>query len=212
MVERFHRSLKAAIRCHEKKGWAESLPSVLLGFRAVFREDLNSTVAELVYGSPISLPGEFIYTKASPICTEYNLVETLRDYMNNLRPVETQNHGKRPTFIFQALPSCSFVFVRRDATRSSLESPYEGPYRVIERFKKYYSIDIRGKTKQISIDRLKPAFINIENPETDTQKYTKTNSNHSHTAIQNNQNSILQNTQTITKSGRVVRKTVRFQI
>lgn len=211
MVERFHRSLKAAIRCHEKKGWAECLPLVLLGFRSVFREDLNSTAAELVYGSPISLPGELIYTKANPICTEHNFVEKLRDHMNNLKPIQTQNHGNRPTFIFQALPSCSLVFVRRDASRSSLQSPYEGPYRVIERFKKYYSVEIRGKSKHISIDRLKPAFTNIENPETDIQKNSKPNLNLSHSDTQNNKKSILQSKQTITKSGRVVRPNVRFQ-
>ncbi|XP_029162232.1 uncharacterized protein K02A2.6-like [Nylanderia fulva] len=34
MVERFHRQLKAAIKCHQEDRWTEVLPTVLLGIRA----------------------------------------------------------------------------------------------------------------------------------------------------------------------------------
>ncbi|XP_050063094.1 uncharacterized protein LOC126552440 [Aphis gossypii] len=47
MVERSHRQLKAAIKCHQNKRWTEILPTVLLGIRAAWREDLKSTSAEL---------------------------------------------------------------------------------------------------------------------------------------------------------------------
>ncbi|GFT83400.1 integrase catalytic domain-containing protein [Trichonephila clavipes] len=40
MVERLHRTLKQAIRCHDTK-WTESLPVVLLGLRSCIKEDLN---------------------------------------------------------------------------------------------------------------------------------------------------------------------------
>ncbi|KOX76144.1 hypothetical protein WN51_11884 [Melipona quadrifasciata] len=33
MIERWHRSLKTAIRCHENKNWLEVLPTVMLGLR-----------------------------------------------------------------------------------------------------------------------------------------------------------------------------------
>ena len=42
MLERYHRSLKAAIRCQEKKRLPDCLPSVLFGFRSVLPEDLGS--------------------------------------------------------------------------------------------------------------------------------------------------------------------------
>jgi transposase InsO family protein len=48
LVERFHRTLKAAIMCHTDQQWTEALPLVLLGIRTAFKEDLQASVAELV--------------------------------------------------------------------------------------------------------------------------------------------------------------------
>jgi hypothetical protein len=48
LVERFHRTLKAAIMCHADQHWTEALPLVLLGIRTAFKEDLQASVAEMV--------------------------------------------------------------------------------------------------------------------------------------------------------------------
>jgi hypothetical protein len=61
-VKRFHRTLKAAIMCHADQQWTEALPLVLLGVRTSFKEDLQASVAELVYGEPLRIPGEFLTT------------------------------------------------------------------------------------------------------------------------------------------------------
>ncbi|KOC58837.1 Gag-Pol polyprotein [Habropoda laboriosa] len=50
MVERFHWQLKGAICCHQNARWTEVLPTIMLGIRAAWREDLKSTATELVYG------------------------------------------------------------------------------------------------------------------------------------------------------------------
>ncbi|XP_046384892.1 uncharacterized protein LOC124155220 [Ischnura elegans] len=55
MVERLHRHLKSAIRCHEAEQWADMLPAILLGFCAAWKEDLQATSADLVYGAPLRL-------------------------------------------------------------------------------------------------------------------------------------------------------------
>ena len=59
MVKRLHRQLKAAIKCHDTSNWVEILPIVSLGIRTAFKEDLNATAAEIVYGTGIRLPAEF---------------------------------------------------------------------------------------------------------------------------------------------------------
>ncbi|KOX67288.1 hypothetical protein WN51_00012, partial [Melipona quadrifasciata] len=51
------------------------------------------------------------------------------------------------------------VFLRHGTVRGSLQPPYDGPFRVIERGDKTFVIDIYGKNSRVSIDRLKPAFI-----------------------------------------------------
>ena len=50
MVERFHRQLKAAIKCQNSSNWVESLPVVLLGIRTAIKEDLSATATEMIYG------------------------------------------------------------------------------------------------------------------------------------------------------------------
>ena len=59
MVKRLHRQLKAAIKCHDLSNSVEILPIVSLGIRTAFKEDLNATAAEMVYGTGIRLPAEF---------------------------------------------------------------------------------------------------------------------------------------------------------
>ncbi|XP_055947014.1 probable serine/threonine-protein kinase MARK-C [Argiope bruennichi] len=55
-IERLHRTLKAAIRCHNCIRWTESLPTVLMGLRASLRDDFSFTIAEMVFGKSIKLP------------------------------------------------------------------------------------------------------------------------------------------------------------
>jgi hypothetical protein len=52
LVERLQCTLKAAILCHVDKQWTEALPLVL-GIRTAYKEDLQSSVAELVYNEPL---------------------------------------------------------------------------------------------------------------------------------------------------------------
>lgn len=60
MVERLHRQLKTAIRCHQSGQWTKVLPTVLLGIRSAWKDDLQATAAELLYGQTLRLPGEFL--------------------------------------------------------------------------------------------------------------------------------------------------------
>ncbi|UYV77009.1 hypothetical protein LAZ67_14002807, partial [Cordylochernes scorpioides] len=44
---------------HDNLAWSETLPTVLLGLRTALQEDTNLTIAKMVYGQNIRLPGEF---------------------------------------------------------------------------------------------------------------------------------------------------------
>ncbi|KAL6417711.1 hypothetical protein ACFW04_012561 [Cataglyphis niger] len=90
--------------CHAKENWIEILPTVLLGLRICFKEDLNASPAKMLYGS-------------------------------------TKNF-------------------RDDTVRKSLQPPYSGPFRVVERINDYlFTIDISGKIVNSTTDRLKSAFL-----------------------------------------------------
>jgi hypothetical protein len=55
LVERFHRTLNAAIMCHADQRRTDALSIVLLGIRTSFKEDLQASVAELVYGEHLPI-------------------------------------------------------------------------------------------------------------------------------------------------------------
>lgn len=118
-VERFHRQLKAAIMAHSNMRWTRTLPTILLGFRAAWKSDLQATTAEMVYGAPIRIPGEFLCpSPGTPDATTF--VGKLKETMAKLRPTTPVRHGAKPVFISKDLATCSNVFVRTDALRKSL--------------------------------------------------------------------------------------------
>lgn len=159
MVERLHRQMKAAIKCHQTNRWTETLPTVLMGIRAAWREDLKCTSAELVYGEPLRLPGEFLNARSSDKDDLTGFVKGLSQQMHNLRPVEGTRHNNRRTFIFKDLHSTTHVLLRDDTIRGPLQQAYNGPYEVIKRNGRTYVILMNGKEKTVTIDRIKPAYI-----------------------------------------------------
>lgn len=159
LVERLHRQLKAALRCHDNVHWTESLPAVLLGIRTAWREDLKATAAELIYGEPIRLPGEFFVSSDTEIDSS-EFVKSLRMQIKLLRPADPPNHdSKRHIFIFKDLANASHVMIRQSVYKSSLQQAYEGPFEIISRKERVLVVRIKGKDVPVTIDRVKPAYI-----------------------------------------------------
>ena len=49
------------------------------------------------------------------------------------------------------------MWIRHDASRRPLDRPYDGPYKVISRHDKYFTVNRDRNRENISVDRLKPA-------------------------------------------------------
>ena len=164
LVERFHRSLKAALKARlAGPNWTSELPWVLLGLRTAPKEDLNASPAELVYGAPITVPGDFIQDVPQTPVEEQ--LKRLRERVGNLRPVPTGAHGaKRGKFyVPNSLTSAKFVFIRREFKKTPLQTPYDGPYEVLARHDKYFTLRMGTKEETVTVDRLKPAYIEKDN-------------------------------------------------
>ncbi|XP_037572239.1 uncharacterized protein LOC119454358 [Dermacentor silvarum] len=161
MIERFHRQLKAAITCHPNSTWLEALPAVALGLRATFKPDIQATPAELVYGEPLRLPGELLSASAPDITTSdpTDFVARLRRTIASLRPSPATRHTKPTPFVFKDLATCSHAFLRDDTVRAPFQPPYSGPYKVIRRDDKSFTLQISGRDVRVSNDRLKPSYI-----------------------------------------------------
>lgn len=163
MVERWHRSLKASIMCVNNQKWTKTLPLVLLGLRTVFRDDFEASSAELVYGENLRLPGDMI--QPTSFTTQNRVIDQMRNYFKAVQPSPPSRHSKEThVFVFKDLTSCSHVLIRTDHVRKPLQPPYEGPYRVVRRTEKYYTVIVKGVEPNVSINRLKPCFTENEEP------------------------------------------------
>ena len=164
LVERFHRHLKSSLRARlQGTNWIDELPWVLLGIRTAPKADLNTSSAELVFGSPISVPGDFISTQTTELSLS-QFLNHLRNAVGSLAPIPTAKHGPVTTYLPQSLSQAKFVFIRRDKPHNALQAPYTGPFQVLDRHDKNFTIDIGGRPEMISIDRLKPAHVDTTAP------------------------------------------------
>ena len=164
LVERFHRHMKSALKARlVGPGWVDQLGWILLGIRTAPKADLGTSSAELVYGAPITVPGDFLATPSDPP-NPAQLLPRLREAVAKLTPTPTSRHCLPKNSVPASLSSSAYVFVRRGAACTPLQRPYEGPFRVIAPGEKTFKIDRGGKQEIVSIDRLKPAHLDLDQP------------------------------------------------
>jgi hypothetical protein len=129
MVERWHRTLKAPIMCHETDNWCDLLPTLLLGLHTSIKEDLCCSPAELTYDTQLRIPGEFFFENRSDNPPDTStFVKQLRNFMQDVRAVPAAHHCNKKVFVHPELNSCTHIFLRDDTVRKPLQQPYTGPY------------------------------------------------------------------------------------
>jgi transposase InsO family protein len=161
LVERLHRQLKAALRCHYNTSWTDDLPVVMMGLRAAYKEDIDATPAEMVFGQNIRLPGEFLSPAPSTVQSRSTFASTLKAAFHRLAPVNTCSHAKTSIFVHKELASATHVFVRR-FNKTGMQNPYEGPFRIADRQDKTLTIIINGLPRVVSVNNVKPAFVDVD--------------------------------------------------
>lgn len=200
-VERLHRTLKTALIARGNTiNWTKELATVLFGIRTSLRQDTGFSAAELVYGSTIRLPGAFFETQNNSTYADF--VREIKDNLEHMISCPQRQSKNDKIFVHPQLAECRHVFLRCDRLRPSLTPPYEGPYLVISRNDKIFTILINGQQKSVAIDRLKPAFI-LNNSKISERTIGDKITESSQADKQ---------TETRTRSGRVSHQTVRFQL
>ena len=78
----------------------KALPLILLGIRTTHKQDLDCTSAELVYGTTLRLPGQFlITTDHTDTIDTSTYVTLLKAVMQKLRPPPVKQQQQRPTHV-----------------------------------------------------------------------------------------------------------------
>ncbi|XP_060665745.1 uncharacterized protein LOC132798033 [Drosophila nasuta] len=136
--------------------WSSSLHLILLGLRTTIKSDIGLSPAEMVYGTTLRVPGGF--------CTEHTKTLSpssprLFKTMSQLPTTKPVHHHTPQEFVHPDLNHCTHVFVRVDRVKTPLEANYEGPFEVVTKHDKYFTLKGHTKENKVSIDRLKPAYI-----------------------------------------------------
>ena len=220
MLERIHRTIKTALKAKEIT-WIRALPMILFGLRMTPNENGYSPFTA-VTGSYMNIPRILTGKDENP-SGELNETQ-IKELIRCMRSINFQelsqgiHHGKAKSYVPKELQTCTHVWVRIDRVRKPLEAPYNGPFKVIKRDDKVFTIlNQKQQESNVSIDRLKPAFIRVpittegertqENrPQTTIpENYERTQENCPQTTTQDNFNGTNENTnQRKTRSGRKV--------
>ncbi|KAK3705856.1 hypothetical protein RRG08_058937 [Elysia crispata] len=160
MIERFHRTLKAALKARlTGPNWVEELPWVFLGLRTTPKEDLGYSSAELVYDEPLTIPGELVPPKSAKSMDDLLLNFRLNIPLYAPRPAS--HHTSARPYLSPSLLAAKHVYVRRDGTKGPLQRPYSGPYAVLTPGDKTFLIDIGGRAERICRTHLASVFRSI---------------------------------------------------
>ena len=124
---------------------------VLLGIRTAVKLDLGCCTAELVFGTTLRLPGQFVAPRLTDGDLDpANYVHRLKQTMRALHPIAPREQH-RTSHLPTDMTTCTHVFVRHDAVRKPLQPPYDGPFRVVSRSDKYFTFDLNGRRDTVSV-------------------------------------------------------------
>ena len=110
--------------------------------------------------STIGCPREFFPYDTT---ADQEQIDNLRRSVRDLAPCRPSKTNNPTSYVPADLKSCEYVFVREDAHKPPLSSPYRGPFLVLSRTDKSFRVQLSNREDWISIERLKPAYVDIAN-------------------------------------------------
>ena len=153
LVERFHRQLKNALKSRAcGVDWADHLPWVMLGIRAAPKEDSAVSAAEMVFGSPLTLPGQILTEEDVPADSTQERANSAEEKFE----AASRSYAEVARATPGPLASAELVYVRRGAVSPPLTQCYSGPFKVLERGPKVFRLQVGEREEVVSADRLKP--------------------------------------------------------
>ena len=139
MIERFHRSLKSALRAPlPGSDWVHHLPLVMLG----------------LWSAP---KGEFLGHPELPLKVFLWTVDCAVSGFSG----PSQHHmipSPDPQPLPKALLTAEFMFVCDDASKPPLALLFRGPFRVLQQSDNFFLLQVVDKCDSLSVERLKPVI------------------------------------------------------
>ena len=135
------------------------LPWVLLGLRTMPKDGLNHSSADIVYGQPLVVPGEFFPYDST---ADQSHAESLRRIVRDLAPCRpSKQHQHTTIYVPAELKSSDCVHQRRCSQTTSIQ-PVQRPIPGTCKNRQELPRTTGQQEDWISIDRLKPAYLDVD--------------------------------------------------
>jgi hypothetical protein len=123
-----------------------------MGLRATPTEDTGVSATEIVFSTPLVLPGQILDAEEPPPA---DFIAKLRQSAlpPPSRPLSYAQMAAKPV---AALLSAAFVYVRKGDAVPPLSPLYSGPYKVLALGPKVFRLQVGKLEESVSIDCLKP--------------------------------------------------------
>ena len=159
LIERFHRTLKNALRCvATDSSWARCLSWVLLGLRSAPKDDTSTSAAEILYGTMLRIPGMCFPDWPTRTQTAQAQLEVARKNVEAFTPaILNKKKFSQSPFVPRNIKDAQYMFIRVDnLVKPPLAPCYTGSFKVLEKnFNNSTKIQLPRGQDNISLSRLK---------------------------------------------------------
>ena len=162
ILERFHRTLKTALKTHGEN-WLTALPIVQLSLRCI-PNDTGFSPFTAVTGATILLP--HVTFEPNKTHSSKQTCQYIKELAQRISEIDFSSLSAGTHNIKTQVPSIpkiiagDHVWVRIDRVKRPLEAPYDGPYKVLEKSNKVVKLELpNGTSKTVSLDRVKSACL-----------------------------------------------------
>ena len=204
-------------------------------------ETFDASNLERLFGKTLRLPSSF-FTRSKANVSKVDdqlLLQNLLKFFDHHSAVPINSHKNyRRVTVDEKLFETPSVYVRVDRVKKGLKSSYTGQHKVQQRFDKYFTVRTSRGPKNVSLDRLKPAYevdimqnnqVNLKDSNNSVIAYSNCSTRSASTELKSKHESSTEITTTspessapnvqspiksagnyATRSGRVVRSPLRF--
>ena len=160
LAERAIKSVKVALTAKlDSSNWVFHLPFIVLSLNTMFKSDLHGSPVELLYGQCLRLPGDFFLSSTTYHDSSHELICDMKKFARSLKPSCTRVTQGSTVHVPDTLNTCTSIFIRESSIKSNLSPPYSGPYPVISRNNKVFTVLKNDKAIKVAINNVKPGFV-----------------------------------------------------
>ena len=116
--------------------WMDFLPLVLLGRSTALQPDIGASPSEMVFGENVKIPGQLLSDLSdndSLTSLQELLIETKK---KTIRPVSQPSRHCPPEAPLPDIPDGITHVYTRQHQKTGLDTPFQGPFRLVERLSK----------------------------------------------------------------------------